>query len=277
MQFVLITLVVLPVLPDKAYGPYDTLNPFQTWTMVVLIVGIGLVGYLAYKLLGVREGAVLGGVIGGLVSSTATTVSFARRAASEPGSAGLAALVIVIASAMVYVRVIAEIAVVAPDQAMAMLPPFAAMFVATAAIAGGLYFLTREHQAPVAEQGNPANLRIAIFFGAAYALISLVVAAAQAEFGSDALYPVAVVAGLTDMDAITLSSAQFVSEGRLDAGTAWRMTLIASLSNFVFKGVMVAVLGGRRLFRYLAPAFGLAVLAGLGVLFWWPADLGPHP
>ena len=113
--------------------------------------------------------------------------------------------------------------------------------------------------------------------GAAYALISLVVAAAQAEFGSDALYPVAVVAGLTDMDAITLSSAQFVSEGRLDAGTAWRMTLIASLSNFVFKGVMVAVLGGRRLFRYLAPAFGLAVLAGLGVLFWWPADLGPHP
>ena len=76
MQFALITLVVLPVLPDRYYGPYETLNPFQIWLMVVLIVAIGLLGYLAYKLFGAREGAVFGGVIGGLVSSTATTVSF---------------------------------------------------------------------------------------------------------------------------------------------------------------------------------------------------------
>jgi uncharacterized membrane protein (DUF4010 family) len=113
MQFALITLVVLPVLPDRTFGPYDTLNPFHTWLMVVLIVGIGLVGYVAYKLFGAREGAVLGGVIGGLVSSTATTASFARRAASAPAGAGLAALVIMIASAIVYARVITEVSVVA--------------------------------------------------------------------------------------------------------------------------------------------------------------------
>jgi hypothetical protein len=92
MQFVLITLVILPILPNEAYGPYAVLNPFQIWLMVVLIVGISLVGYVAYKLFGAREGAVLGGLIGGLISSTATTVSFARRTANKPGVAGLAAM-----------------------------------------------------------------------------------------------------------------------------------------------------------------------------------------
>jgi uncharacterized membrane protein (DUF4010 family) len=272
MQFVLITLVVLPVLPDKAYGPYETLNPFQIWLMVVLIVGIGLVGYLTYKLLGARQGAVLGGVIGGLVSSTATTVSFARRAASEPKSAGLAALVIMIASAMVYARVIAESAVVAPGHARTMLPPLAVMFAASLAVAGGLYFMSRDHHAPMAEQGNPADLKLAMTFAGIYAVISFVVAAVQSEFGAGALYPVAIVAGLTDVDAITLSSAQLAAQGRLEAGTAWRLVLVASLSNFVFKGAMVAALGGRILLRYLVPAFGVAVAAGIGVLWLWPAS-----
>jgi uncharacterized membrane protein (DUF4010 family) len=271
MQFVLITLVVLPVLPDKPYGPYETLNPYEIWLMVVLIVGIGLVGYLAYKLLGAREGAVLGGVIGGLVSSTATTVSFARRASSEPRSAGLAALVIMIASAMVYARVITEAAVVAPGLARTMLLPLSVMFVVSLAIAGGLFFLSRERQAAMAEQGNPADLKLAMMFAAIYAVISFAVAAVQAEFGSGALYPVAIVAGLTDVDAITLSSAQLASQGRLDVDTAWRLVLVASLSNFVFKGAMVAALGGRILLRYVAPAFGLALAAGVLVLWWWPA------
>ena len=114
MQFVLISLVVLPVLPNRTFGPYDTLNPFQIWLMVVLIVGISLVGYVGYKLLGARQGALLGGVIGGLVSSTATTVSFARRAAATPASAGLAALVIMVASGVVYGRVMTEVSVIAP-------------------------------------------------------------------------------------------------------------------------------------------------------------------
>ena len=98
MQFVLITLVILPVLPNQAYGPYAVLNPFQIWLMVVLIVGISLIGYVAYKFFGAQRGAVLGGLLGGLISSTATTVSFARRTATAPASAGLAALVIMIAS-----------------------------------------------------------------------------------------------------------------------------------------------------------------------------------
>jgi uncharacterized membrane protein (DUF4010 family) len=270
MQFVLITLVILPVLPDRAFGPYHTLNPFQTWLMVVLIVGIGLVGYVAYMLFGAREGAVLGGMIGGLVSSTATTVSFARRAAASHASAGLSALVIVIASVMVYARVMTEVAVVAAGEMRAMLPPLAAMLGVNAAVAAYLYFHTRSHKATMAEQGNPASLRLAITFAAAFALVSFVVAAAQAEIGVHALYPVAVIAGLTDVDAITLSSAQLVTQGRLEPGTGWRLILIASLSNIAFKGTMAAVLGGRELMRHLTPAFGVLLAAGLVILWAWP-------
>ena len=107
-------------------------------------------------------------------------------------------------------------------------------------------------------------------FAGLYAVISFVVAATQAEFGVQALYPVAVLSGLTDMDAITLSTSQLVSQGRLEADTAWRLILVASLSNFLFKGGMAAVIGGRALIKHLAPAFGAALLAGIAIFVFWP-------
>jgi uncharacterized membrane protein (DUF4010 family) len=269
MQFVLVTLVVLPVLPDRTFGPYETLNPFRIWLMVVLIVGISLAGYVAYKLLGARQGALLGGVLGGLVSSTATTVSFARRAADAPATAGLAALVIMAASGMVYARVMTEVSVIAPRHLGVMLPPLGAMLVTCAVITAAQALRYRERKAPAAEQGNPANLRLAITFALIYATVSFVIAAVQTEFGVHALYPVAVLSGLTDMDAITLSTSQLVTEGRLDAGSAWRLILVASLSNFVFKGGMAAAIGGLALVRHLAPAFGAALAAGAAILAFW--------
>ena len=272
MQFVLITLVILPVLPDRVYGPYDVLNPFEIWLMVVLIVGIGLVGYVAYKLLGAREGAVLGGLIGGLISSTATTASFARRTKSSPKAAGLAALVVMIAAAIVFVRVLVEIAVVAPGQFGWIAPPLGAMLVVCVVIAGTLYFRTRDRRAVMAEQGNPADLKLALVFGGLYALIAFAAAAANAEFGHQGLYVVALLSGLTDMDAITLSTSQLVAGGRLDSNTAWRMILVAALANLLFKGVLVAAIGSRELLKLVALAFGSAIVAGGALLWFWPAQ-----
>jgi uncharacterized membrane protein (DUF4010 family) len=110
-----------------------------------------------------------------------------------------------------------------------------------------------------------------MIFGGMYALIVFAVAATKAEFGAQGLYLVAILSGLTDMDAITLSTSQLVNQGRLEADTAWRMILVASLSNLTFKGVLVAVLGSRGLFRDIAVAFGLAILAGGACLWFWPA------
>jgi uncharacterized membrane protein (DUF4010 family) len=170
--------------------------------------------------------------------------------------------------------VITEVAIVARGQVAALLPPLVAMLAASIVVAAVLYFRTRDHRAPMAEQGNPADLRLAVTFAAVYALVSFVVAAVKTEFGVQALYPVALVAGLTDVDAITLSSSQLVAQGRLEPGTAWRVILVASLSNLMFKGGMVAVIGGRRLVRFILPAFGGVLLAGVAILLFWPAGQG---
>jgi len=218
------------------------LNPFQIWLMVVLIVAISLIGYVAYKFFGEREGAVLGGVIGGLVSSTATTVSFSRRTATSQKSAGLSALVIMIASACVFARVIAEVGIVAPAYFRQIVPPLAAMLIVSILISTALYLHTSDHNIPMPEHENPADLRTAMIFGGMFALVVFAVAATKAEFGDEGLQVVAVLSGLTDMDAITLSTSQLVNQGRLETDTAWRMILLASLSNLAFKGVLVAVL-----------------------------------
>jgi uncharacterized membrane protein (DUF4010 family) len=135
-QFVLLAMVILPLLPHETYGPYDVLSPFKIWLMVVLIVGISLSAYVAYRIVGVRAGSILGGIFGGLISSTATTVSYARQCKSNPKLVGTASLVIVIASTIVLVRVAIEIAAVARGLLPELLPPFIALFVLMVAISG---------------------------------------------------------------------------------------------------------------------------------------------
>ena len=231
MQFVLLSLVILPVLPNQDFGPYAVWNPFKLWLMVVLIVGISLGGYIAYKLFGARAGAVLGGVIGGLVSSTATTVSYARRTGSDATLASLSAFVIVTASCISVVRVLIEIAAVAPSRFAAMAWPFVAMLLVCALLALGFYFPGRKHAAKIPEQKNPAELKPALLFGALYAFVLLAVAAAKQYFGSAGLYIVAIISGLTDLDAITLSTGQLADSDKIEADIAWRVILVALLSN----------------------------------------------
>ncbi len=176
MQFVVLSLVILPVLPNKGFGPYEVWNPFKIWLMVVLIVGISLGGYVAYKLFGAKAGALLGGVIGGLISSTATTVSFARRSASSEAAVPLAALVIMIAACISFARVVAEVAVVAPGNFLKIAPPLIVMFVVTCGISAALYFMVRKQQAKLPEQKNPAELKSALVFSGMYALVLFAVA-----------------------------------------------------------------------------------------------------
>ena len=114
VQFALLSFVVLPVLPDESFGPYAVLNPRHIWWMVLLIVGVSFAGYLAHKFLAPRSGILLSGFVGGLVSSTATTVSYARRIAKDGLAPAWAATVIVMASAVVFARLIIIIAVAAP-------------------------------------------------------------------------------------------------------------------------------------------------------------------
>lgn len=270
MQFVLIALVILPVLPDRTFGPYGVLNPYQIWWMVVLIVGLSLAGYVAFKLFGAGAGAALGGVLGGLVSSTATTVSYARRSKEEPEVARLAALVVMIASAVVFARVLVEIAAVARGSFPALAPPIAVMLGVAAALSVAMWFFGRDGDTEMPVPDNPAELKPAILFGLLYAAVLLAVAFARDRFGTAGLYTVAAISGLTDVDAITLSTSKLVHGGGLEPGTGWRAILIAALSNLVFKAGIVAVLGSRGLLWRVAVLFGGVLAAGAAVLWLWP-------
>ncbi|MDX1681985.1 MAG: DUF4010 domain-containing protein [Phycisphaeraceae bacterium] len=272
IQFALISLVVLPLLPDQAYGPYNVLNPFQIWLLVVLIVAISLVAYVIFKLMDPRLGSLMGGLLGGLISSTATTASYARRAADgKKAQTALAATVVIISSAVVFGRVLIEVAIVAPQTLSTLAPPLLIMGLWMTVVAAGAFLITPHDEAEVAAHENPAQLKSALLFGASFAVVLLAVAAARDHFGAEGMYVVAGLAGLTKMDAITLSTASLVADGNLAADTGWRMIIVASMTNMVFKAGIAGSLGGRRLLARLAVLFGLGIGGGVMLLWLWPA------
>lgn len=281
MQFVLISLVILPLLPNQNYGPYGVLNPRNIWWMVVLIVGVQLAGYVLYRLVGQATGTLLGGVVGGLVSSTATTVAYARQAHGSPQAAPLAATVIMLASTVALVRVMVVAALVAPMAVMAIGLPLGVMLIVLVVLSLVQFVLVGRAPVQLPEAENPAELKPALIFGGLYALVTIAIAAAQDWFGNSGLYVVAVISGLTDMDAVTLSSTRMLAQGQLVADIAWRVILIAALANLVFKGASAYVLGGAVLGRRVLVLFGIALAAGVALLFLWPeappTAVGPLP
>ncbi len=269
-QFVLIAVVILPLVPDQTFGPFAVLNPFKIWLMVVLIVAISLSGYLAYRMVGVRGGSVLGGALGGLISSTATTVSYARQAAANPKAAGTAALVIVIASTVVIVRIAIEVAAVARGLLVTLIPPFAVIFVFMLGVSALLYYRMQQAHTEPPEHSNPSQLKPAIIFAGLYAIVLLLVAFVNDRFGDQAIYVAATISGLTDVDALTLSVAELFNQQRVSGDTAWRAILIATLSNLGFKAAAAGMLGGRKLFAIVGAAFAAAIAVGIALILFWP-------
>ncbi len=268
-RFVLLALVVLPVLPDKAYGPFGVLNPHEIWLMVVLIVGISLGGYVAFKLFGNRGGTVVAGLLGGVISSTATTLSYARRVKQTPALANLAVVVVTLASAMVFLRLSLEIAVVAPDFLPTAAPPMGMMAGLMTLLCLIAWAIGKPGATPLPQEGDLAQMNAALAFGLLYAVIVFSVAATKEHFGNEGLYVVAVLSGLTDVDAITLSTSNLVRSGKLSATTGWKLILVAALSNLGFKGLLAVLVGSRVLALRLLPLFGAAIAGGLGILFFW--------
>lgn len=270
MQFTAISLLVLPILPDKSYGPYNVLNPRDIWMMVVLIVGLSLVGYFIYKWLGKRAGTISNGLLGGMISSTATTVTFARQTKGKNDVSSLAAFVILVASAVSMIRVLVEVLTVSPQNFATIAPPIVIEIIVMFLLAGGLYWYnSKEASGELPEPDNPAQFKSALIFGALYGLILLGVAAAKDYLGQEGLYIITIISGLTDVDAITLSLSNTLNRGEIEASFAWKLILIASLSNLFFKGVLASFLGAKRLGILISILFGISILAGILIVFLW--------
>lgn len=276
MQFALISLIILPVVPDRTFGPYAVLNPHNIWLMVVLVVGISLGGYIAYKFVGGGAGILLSGVLGGLISSTATSVSYARRTATAPEYTGAATAVILIASTLVYARLLVEIGLTAPGFLSTAAGPLGILGGVSAVLSLMCWLGVRRGSDGLPNQTNPTELKSALVFAGVYAVVLVAVAAAKQHYGHGGLYTVAAISGLTDMDAITLSVSRMVNDGSTGAigaggtSTAWRAIVIAAMSNAVFKATMVAVLGCPALAKRVAMFFGIKLLAAATLLVFWP-------
>jgi uncharacterized membrane protein (DUF4010 family) len=246
------------------------LNPRNIWLMVVLVVGMSLGGYVAYKIFGGTKGTVLAGILGGMISSTATTVTYSRRASADARHTRAAALVILLASTVVYARLMTEVAVVAPSFFPRAVVPLGIMMATAIASAAVLFFTAaREVEAPP-EPENPTQLKPALIFAALYALVLLGVAAAKKYFGTAGIYVVAGISGLTDNDAITLSTSRLVEQGGVAPETGWRAIVIAVIANIMFKTGIAAALGGMKLLRLVGLLMGIQALVGVAlIVFYW--------
>lgn len=268
MQFTAVTLIVLPVLPNRSMGPLDALNPYHIWLLVVLVVGISLAAYLVHRVLGGNRGTLVAGLLGGLISSTATTASFSRAAKSQPASAAAGAAAIAVAGAVLYPRLAVEMAFVAPGVWSQLVWPLGVLLLATAVMCAFILVHCRNERASMERVSNPSQLKGAIFFAALFAGVTLASAAASHYWGTQGTLLVAAVSGLTDMDAITLTLGQQAAEGRITPAYASGAIMIAVVSNTLFKMGIVCVIGGKSLVAHLW-WFMAATVAGAGALAWW--------
>ncbi|MFH1659866.1 MAG: MgtC/SapB transporter [Rhodocyclaceae bacterium] len=270
LQFAVLSLVILPILPSEDFGPYNAINPRQVWYMVVLISGLALSGYLALRIIGARHGAALLGIFGGLASSTATTMMFSRHARDHADLIHMSAIVILIANVMVMIRLWLVASVVAPTLATQIAIVFACGIVPGVAMA--LYrwkVLSDAGDLPMPEVKNPTEMRTAVSFGLLYAVVVLASAWLQDIAGSSGLYIVALVSGLTDADASVLSTLRMFNLDKVVSGDAVIAVTLALLANLVFKIGLVLSIGGGKLARHALPglfAIGGGMVAGLIIL-----------
>lgn len=267
LTLLIATFIVLPVLPDRALDPWGALNPYQMWWLVILISGLSLIGYIATRWLGAGRGIPLTGLFGGLVSSTAVTLSFARRSREDGCGATLAdalASGILLAWAVMFVRVGIEVAAVHAALLPALAAPMAVP-AAIAAIAAGVAYRRSGQPAEPAQREvplrNPFSLTAAIRFALLFAAVLLTVKLVETYAPGRGIYGVAALAGLTDVDAITLSMASSARDGAIDARIAVNAIVVAAITNSLVKCGLVLGLAAPLLSRRIALATAL-LLAG---------------
>ena len=267
MQFLLIALVILPIMPDRSFGPNDALNLHNIWLMVVLIVGISLAGYIIHKIAGHRSGVIGGGLVGGLISSTATTFSSSRLAAQHSSSSTFHALVILIAWLVVYFRVYFEIKFVE-----ASIPVFFPLALVASLTLIMIFFTWKKNLPQDGEaqfKTNPIDLKTAVSFAFFYALLISVFSYLKDDVSSTALYAVTFVAGILDIDAITLSTARLVNRNIIDSTQAVSYVFIALLANTFFKGLLCLIIGKKPLFKIILLPWIISLALQLVIVGWY--------
>lgn len=270
--FAIVAFVILPFLPDRTYGPLDVLNPYRIWLMVVFISGMGFVGYILIRILGSKKGIGLTGLLGGLVSSTAVTMTFAGKSRKEKSKniTRLFVFATIIANAVMIVRVLIEVYVVNKSLLSAVLIPVSTMG-GVAVVAALIMWLSRKDkeeqpaltaEKSAVEHSSPLSMGPAIKFGILFGVVLFAVKLAQIYFGDTGLFIASIISGFVDVDAITLSMASLAGT-EISAKVAATAITLAVMSNTIIKFGYAAIFGSKQFRNKLGIVFGLAVVAGI--------------
>lgn len=274
LEFAIVWVIVLPILPNRTYGPFDVLNPREIWLMVVFIAGINLAGYILPQFIGAGRSIGLTGVLGGMISSTAVTFELARRSQSERERdfATLFALAIALASTGMFFRALILAAVLNPSLAVGLVLP---MLTGAIVAALGVALMWRQarqsgdselERLESRERRSPFALRPALQFGLIFAVVLWVSKAAMVLLGDIGVYVSSAVGGLAGMDAIALSMAKLAGSSITQA-VAIRAVTLGAAANMVFKGAIAAILGGGNVRREILPLFLLAAVTSTTTAF----------
>lgn len=269
LQMLVLTAVILPMLPDRGYGPYAALNPYRLWWAVVLIAGLSLCGHLAIRLTGPHRGIFWTGLLGGLASSTAATLAIARRARGDPNVLDAAASGVLAASAMMFLRMTALVIFLQP----ALLPSMGAAMVIAALVLLAASLLQRgsrlktDAPAAVADAGDPFDLSTALGFGLLLGVLALLTNAARQWMGDAGLYALSLLSGLLDVDAVLLTVMHMKGQGTLQANQATIAAALAVIANMSMKALLAWSIGGASLGGRVVAGFGVSMASAAVAFF----------
>ena len=267
LKFLIIAFVILPLLPDQTMGPLNVFNPYQIWLVVVFISAISYAGYVMMKVVGAERGLGLTGIVGGLVSSTAVTTAMASRVKESEFIIRAAVFATVVASSIMFLRILFEVLVINPDLVPLLMVPMLSMGVLGIGL-GILAWKTTK----VKEVGekikfkNPFSLRPALLFGVLFLIILFVSKIADIYFGSSGLYAASIISGVADVDAITISMA-LLAKTTISQDVAVTAITIAAISNTVMKFGIALFIGTRRFGQIIGLIFAAIITIGLIAVF----------
>ncbi len=263
--FGLITVVVLPILPNRDLGPGGFINPRTAWLMVVFITAVSFSGYGLSKIMGDRIGIISTGILGGLASSTAVTLSFTRRCREQPGLAASYATAIALATTTLYPRILLIVWVWSPSMLRVLVVPFLLLFAAGVVGSSLLWRSPEGRRNPSMKLSNPLDIGFALQFGLLFALILALVRGAWELLGAGGVYVTGFLAGLEGLDAITLSVGRLVPD-TITGNVAVAALLLAVVANTIVKAVVARTGGPSELYRHLLPFFSVQIVLALVAL-----------
>lgn len=266
IKFAILTIIVLPLLPDKTFGPFDVFNPQKIWYMVVLIAGISFIGYILFKIIGAKKGIQLLSILGGIASSTAVTLSFTERSKNYPELSRSFAGGILLASSIMFPRVFLIIVVLNSEVAANLIVPFS---IFTAGGLTGAFILWKNNNVTGMENiklTNPFKILTAFKFGLIFAVVLFVSKIAQLYLNNSGFYLTTFFAGFADVDAIALSVINLINSG-LSTKTAALAIIIATFANSLVKCFISMFWGSKELRKASVSGFSFVLLAYIITLF----------